>query len=137
MAAYSYDIAKFFVGFGNALTQSATPLTTIAAPGRAARLRAVDPLVRTWQPDLLVVGEPSHADGSPHPTARAARQFAKAIGSRFARPCLMIDERLSSHEAATRLAQSDRATRALGLDAMAAAVIAESYLRAPDAAVQP
>jgi RNase H-fold protein (predicted Holliday junction resolvase) len=39
----------------------------------------------------------------------------------------LLDERLSSHAASARLDSAGRATRALGIDAMAAAVILETY----------
>ncbi|HEY0180349.1 MAG TPA: Holliday junction resolvase RuvX [Dokdonella sp.] len=129
--AFDYGTRTIGVAVGNRISASARALTTVAN-GDWSRLDAV---VAEWRPDRLVVGLPLARDGGEQPTARAAREFAAALERRYARPTDLVDERLSSREAAGRFA----ARRAAGLakrkhadaiDALAAEVILETWLAA-------
>ena len=86
------------------------------------------------------VGDPMTLDGGDQPIRQRARTFARELRTRFALPVAMMDERNSSQEAARRFA----AERADGrrkrrdadlLDAVAAAVIVERWLSAPQDAI--
>ena len=75
--------------------------------------------------------------GGDQPIRRKARAFAAALHARYALPVVMIDERSSSVEAAQRFAEQRAQGRvrrrdAAALDAVAAAVIVERWLAAPD-----
>jgi putative Holliday junction resolvase len=120
----SFDFGSKRVGVasGNALTGTATPLTTIAAEGDA-RFDAIGRLIREWQPDALVVGVPYHPDGAPHDNTRRAQRFARQLSGRFGLPVHEVDERYTSTEA--------HALGAADADAAAAALILEQYLRTP------
>jgi len=80
----------------------------------------------------VVVGLPSHLDGSPSEMTEKVRIFAKALQSRIGLPIAFQDERLSSREAESRLAvrEKDWRMRKARLDAAAAAVILQDYLDA-------
>ena len=71
---------------------------------------------------------------------RRAHAFARELAARFALPVVLVDERASSIEAAQRFA-ADRAEGrrrrrdAAALDAVAAAVIVERWLAAPQDAL--
>ena len=56
-------------------------------------------LITEWQPTQLVVGEPLNMDGTDSDMAVNARRFSRRLAERFALPCELIDERLSSEEA--------------------------------------
>jgi putative holliday junction resolvase len=78
----------------------------------------------------VVVGWPRRLDGSPtHQTANV-EAFARALERRVRVPIVLQDERLSSHEADTRLAARERdwRRRKEKLDAAAAAVVLQDYL---------
>ena len=79
---------------------------------------------------LVVVGLPRRLDGTPHDLTARVHTFAEALRSRIALPIVLRDERLTSHEAETRLAERyrDWRTRKSRLDAAAAAVILQEYL---------
>ena len=102
--------------------------------------KAIEKLQREWRPTGFVVGDPMTLDGGDQPIRVRARAFAQALRVKFALPVAMIDERNSSQEAAQRFA-ADRADgkrkrRDAGLlDAVAAAVILERWLAAPQDAV--
>lgn len=98
---------------------------------------AVDRLHREWRPDGMVVGDPMTLDGGDQPIRRRARAFARELRARYGLPVVMVDERASSIEAAQRFAReraagSRRRRDAEVLDAVAAALIIERWLEAPE-----
>lgn len=102
--------------------------------------KAVEKLHREWRPAGFIVGDPMTLDGGDQPIRVRARAFAQALRARFGLPVAMMDERNSSQEAAQRFA-ADRADGkrkrrdADLLDAVAAAVIVERWLAAPQDAI--
>jgi len=132
LLAFDYGRRRIGVAVGQAVTGSATALGTADnGPGGPDWVR-LGAWVREWQPDCLVVGMPSHTDGSPSEIGAEARRFAAQL-SRFDIPVSMVDERYSSLEAEARL-KEDRARGTRGrirkehVDAVAAVLIAERWL---------
>jgi len=80
--------------------------------------------------EAVVVGWPRRLNGSPTEQTPLVEAFASALKSQIAVPVILQDERLSSHEAESRLAarESDWRKRKAKLDAAAAAVILQDYL---------
>jgi putative Holliday junction resolvase len=80
--------------------------------------------------EAVVVGWPRRLDGSPNDQTKIVETFARALEAKIAVPVVLQDERLSSHEAESRLAvrESDWRKRKARLDAAAAAVILQDYL---------
>lgn len=78
----------------------------------------------------VVVGWPRRLDGSPTHQTVIVETFARLLGTKIPVPVILQDERLSSHEAESRLAtrESDWRKRKAKLDAMAAAIILQDYL---------
>ncbi|MFM7705093.1 MAG: Holliday junction resolvase RuvX [Rubrivivax sp.] len=130
--AFDYGERRVGVAVGNTVLGQAQPLCTLALTGDA-RFAAIHALLREWRPDALVVGVPFHPDGAEHENTRRARRFARQLHGRFGLPVVEVDERWSTTEAH---AQGGREGQGAGLDAHAAAVILEQFLRAgaPDAA---
>jgi putative Holliday junction resolvase len=100
----------------------------------------IERLYKEWRPDGIVVGDPMTLEGGDQPIRKAARAFAGELRSRMKVPVVMIDERNSSQEAARRFADERASGRkrkrdADALDAMAAAIIVERWLAAPQDAV--
>ncbi|MGA7298013.1 MAG: Holliday junction resolvase RuvX [Rhodanobacteraceae bacterium] len=120
------------VAVGENLTGNARPLTTLGMRNAVPDWDAVAQLVAQWQPAALVVGLPLALDGSEQSMSRRARRFAAELDKRFDCPVHLCDERHTSQEAARRFARarsvgSKRRRHAADLDAMAAAVILESW----------
>jgi putative Holliday junction resolvase len=90
-----------------------------------ARLEAADDPIGT-----IVVGLPLRLDGTPNEQTDHARALAAELARTTGRTVLLQDERLTSHEAESRLAVRERDWRARKkrLDAAAAAVILQEYL---------
>jgi putative holliday junction resolvase len=126
LLAFDYGEKRIGVALGNVLTQSARPLTVIQNRNREYRFEAVGALLREWQPDLLVVGLPSHPDGTPHAMTQLAKRFGNQLNGRFNLPVVWVDERYSSVDAEARL--RERGDGLDELDAEAACVILQQYL---------
>ena len=78
----------------------------------------------------VVVGLPAHLDGTPSDESARVQAFASRLEALLAVPVVLQDERLTSHEAESRLALRERdwRRRKARLDAAAAAVILQDYL---------
>jgi putative Holliday junction resolvase len=127
--AFDFGTRLIGVAVGNRVVASARALTTVAN----GDWRRLDALVAEWNPGHLVVGLPLALDGSEQPMARAAREFARALASRYAREAPLVDERHTSAEAARRFAArraggAARRKDAAAIDALAAEVILETWI---------
>ena len=78
----------------------------------------------------VVVGWPRRLDGSATHLTPVVEAFARALDERVAVPVILQDERLSSHEAESRLAVQERdwRRRKAKLDAASAAIVLQDYL---------
>jgi putative Holliday junction resolvase len=95
------------------------------AAAEIARLAAEEDGVST-----IVVGLPRHLDGSASAMTARVTAFAEELGRLTGLPVTLQDERLTSREAESRLAVTDKnwRTRKERLDAAAAAIILQDYL---------
>lgn len=80
--------------------------------------------------EAVVVGWPRRLDGSPNDQTPIVETFARTLEARVPVPVILQDERLSSHEAESRLAarEPDWRKRKKKIDAAAAAIILQDYL---------
>ena len=104
--AFDFGEKRIGVATGETLLNSAHPLTVIHAETNDDRFAAIGKLVAEWRPVQLVVGLPTHADGTPHEMTRLATKFAERLKRRFNLPVGFADERLTSLDAETRPARS-------------------------------
>ncbi|GAB3342833.1 Holliday junction resolvase RuvX [Marilutibacter aestuarii] len=129
------------VAVGSAFGHGARALAVVDMHGHGPDWTAIDRLRKEWLPNGFVVGDPMTLDGGDQPIRKQAHAFARELQARYRLPVALVDERSSSIEAAQRFA-GDRADGrrrrrdAEVLDAMAAAVIIERWLAAPDDAVE-
>jgi len=127
--AFDFGEKRIGVAVGDLGVRIAHPLTTIAAEDNMTRFAEIAKLVAEWTPARLVVGLPMHADGTEHEVSRLARRFAQRLEGRFGVPATLVDERLTSRAAETRLreggARHDDIVRTL--DAAAAREILDAY----------
>lgn len=125
------------VAVGSAFGHGARALAVVDVHANGPDWPAIDRLIKEWRPDGIVVGDPMTLEGGDQPIRQRAHAFARDMHARSKLPVVLVDERLSSIEAAQRFA-SDRAEGrkrrrdAEALDAVAAAVIIERWLAAPD-----
>lgn len=130
--AFDFGEKRIGVAIADILVGIAHPLQTLHAEDNKTRFAAIAALIGERQPVCLVVGEPRHADGSPHEIGRLARRFAQRLHGRFGLPVELVDETLSSHGAEQRLRAlgATRAKLKATLDAQAAAEILTTWLEA-------
>jgi putative holliday junction resolvase len=131
MAIAALDLGARRIGIAvtDAHGLSAHPLRTIERRSFAADLEAIREVLGSRDIQCLVVGLPVNMDGSEGPMARHARNFAAKLAEAWRIEVKLQDERLSSFEAEDRLANSmSRGKKKPAIDAVAAAVILESYL---------
>jgi putative Holliday junction resolvase len=131
--AFDFGLRRIGVACGDTVSRTAAPQGTVPMDARGPRWQAIDALLRDWQPALGIVGLPYNVDGSDSAMTLAAREFAADLGRRFGLETILVDERYSSLEAATRL----KSARASGVrrrrvakadvDAAAACVILERW----------
>ena len=113
----------------------ARPLETIAVTSEADAVeRVARRILELAEEDgglaTIVVGMPSHLDGTPSPQTSRVAAFISRLKTRTSLTVDTEDERLSSREAESRLAVNERdwRERKKKLDAAAAAVILQDYL---------
>jgi len=113
----------------------ARPLETLTVAGRADAIDRVASMIARLQSEddgleTIVVGVPSHLDGTPTDATPRVAAFIAALKARTAVDIVTEDERLTSHEAERRLGATERdwRTRKRRLDAAAAAIVLQDYL---------
>ena len=106
----------------------------VAGLGKSAAAAVAADIARLERDDepvvTVVVGWPRRLDGTPNAMTARVESFAAVLRTRLDRPVVLQDERLSSHEADSRLAtrEKDWRVRKERLDAAAAAVILQDFL---------
>jgi putative holliday junction resolvase len=127
--AFDFGLKRIGIASGDTLTQSAAPRAALTSTRAGPDWAAIERLLGTLAPAVLVVGAPYNVDGSEGALTAAARHFADELRRRFALPVHLVDERFSSLEANATLkarrasgARRRRVQRA-DIDSAAAAVI--------------
>ena len=136
MLGIDYGARRIGLALSDATATLASPWRLVQRPPSEAetlRLMIKEITALAAEDDGLqavVIGWPRRLDGSPTDQTRYVEAFKRAIETQIAIPVVLQDERLSSHEAESRLAlrESDWRQRKQKLDAAAAAVILQDYL---------
>ena len=131
LIGFDFGERRIGVAVGETSTGIANPLGAIEERANEERFRAIGRIVDEWQPVGFVVGLPRHSDNSEHAIAKLAEKFARRLESRYHLPVEFIDETLTSAIAESELREiRTRASRKSDVDALAAAMILQSYLDA-------
>ena len=127
--AFDFGEKRIGVATGETVLKVAHPLTTINTEENEVKFSQIEKLIQEWRPALLVVGLPMHMDGGSHLLTHLSKKFAQRLEGRFNLPIVMVDERLSSVEAAQNLSAAGvKGTKQKAmLDAVAAQSILQSY----------
>ena len=133
-----YGRRRIGLALSDATGLLARPWKTVpagAGPSRVAASLAVEIAVLAAEPDGLsavALGYPRRLSGEPNEQTAAVESFAALLQSRVSVPVVLQDERLSSREAESLLARSEKdwRNRKAQLDAASAAVILQDYLDA-------
>lgn len=127
--AFDFGEKRIGVAVGETLLRQAHPLTTLHGESNDERFGAIAKLLAEWQPVQLVVGLPTHADGTAHEMTARAQRFANQLHGRFRLPVALADERLTSLDAESRLRETGRKAKSAKavLDAVAAQLILQTW----------
>ena len=108
----------------------AVPLTTLERRSDRAAAAEIAAVARREEVGRLVVGEPRGLDGVGGEAAARARRFAERLARVTGLPCELVDEALTSVEAAERLARAgvDVRRRPGAVDAVAAQIVLQEAL---------
>jgi len=132
--AFDYGEKRIGVAVGETALRMAHPLATIDASGNEARFAAIAALIAEWRPAALVVGLPVHMDGTEHVMTERARKFARRLQSRFALAVELVDERLTTQDAALSLREAGvdaRSARPIRDRIAAQRILQDFFERAP------
>jgi putative holliday junction resolvase len=127
--AFDFGARRVGVAVGDLALKIAHPLTKVDAEDNRIRFERISALIDEWRPVRLVVGIPLYADGAEHDVSRLARRFARRLEGRFGIPVTLVDERLTSRAAETRLREAGTRGERLkaALDSAAAREILQAY----------
>ena len=120
--AFDFGLKRIGVAIGNSMICQAKPLSVITATANEPKFAAIDSLIKEWGASRIVVGLPSHPDGTEHEMSARCRRFANQVHGRFNLPVELVDERYSSAVIAAK--------RGEVIDDRAAAVILQQYFDA-------
>ena len=131
-----YGAKRIGLALSDATATLASPWRVIERPpSEAETLRLlIDQIHQLMHDDdslgAVVVGWPRRLNGSPTDQTPLVESLAAALKAHLSIPVVLQDERLSSHEAESRLAVRERdwRRRKAKLDAAAAAVVLQDYL---------
>ena len=129
LLGFDYGLQRIGVAVGQELTGTATALATVCAREGKPDWEMISELIKTWQPDALVVGIPLRADGSESEFTHRTKRFIQQLEDRYKLPVHTMDERLSSHAAIQDRGEGNYVLKNRGLDAVAAREILQSWLQ--------
>ena len=134
--AFDYGAKRIGVAVGQAATGTASPAGVIPVHG-VPDWAALERCVRDWSPARLLVGVPYNMDGTETALTATCRAFADELARRSGLPVDCVDERLTSSAATADLREARRSgartrrVRREDIDAHAARLILETWLRGP------
>ncbi|MGH8142145.1 MAG: Holliday junction resolvase RuvX [Steroidobacteraceae bacterium] len=132
---FDFGSRRIGIASGDTVSATAAPCATVAMTDGGADWPAIEGLLRQFQPALLVVGSPRHADGSNSALSAPADRFAAELAQRSGLPVRRVDEYASSIEASATLKRARasgarrRRVRHADIDSAAAAIILQRWLQ--------
>ena len=120
--AFDFGLKRIGVAIGNSMICQAKPLGVITAIANEPKFAAIAAFIKEWGATRIVVGLPSHPDGTEHEMSARCRRFANQVHGRFGLPVELVDERYSSAVIAAK--------RGEVIDDLAAAIILQQYFDA-------
>ena len=122
---FDYGKKKIGVAVGNMLTKITTPLFNLNQMQHKVLFEHIDKIVEEWKPFMFIIGLPELNDGSNHPLKNVIDQFKNNLEVRYKKPVVLINEKLSSHEAYKIRGLYDKNKP---LDAIAASLIIKTWI---------
>ncbi len=129
MASLVFDYGTKHIGVAIAEPRASVSrgLLTVSSRKQTPNWSVIEGLVREWQPESFVVGLPLNMDGTRSDMCESVETFGRALGQRFEKEVVYVDERLSTFEARAQARESG-VDRNLDEHADAARLIAETWI---------
>lgn len=127
---FDFGIKRFGVAAGNNLLRQGQALDPIQARDGIPDWPVIETLVNEWKPHAFIVGLPLNMDGTENEMCTRARKFGKRLKGRFNKEVHLMDERLSSYEARSRVMAQTKGPVDFGqhsVDGQAACLILETW----------
>lgn len=93
---FDFGEKRIGVAIGNTMMRQASPLAIVDSRTNDSRWKGIEKLIKEWSPVALVVGIPSHPDGTAHEMTARCDRFARQLEGRYHLPVFRVDERYSS-----------------------------------------
>jgi len=128
--ALDHGTKRIGVAVSDELKMIAQPLEYIPTEPFDAFLGRLKQLITEKEVELIFIGMPRNMDGTYGPAAQKVQEFIAQLKPEISVPIKTLDERLTSAQANRVLLQGNvrRADRKQKVDAMAAAILLQSYL---------
>ena len=101
--AFDFGTKNIGIAIGQEITKTASTFYSIHANDGLPDWVELDIIVKEWNPNLFVVGDPLNMDGSRSKIQDSSDKFSTALNKRYDIRIEKTDERLSSREAKERL----------------------------------
>jgi len=124
--ALDYGRARTGVATSDPTGQIARPIGSVSRVDTPEGQAELDTVIDRERPDVVLVGEPRLMSGKPGAQARASRGFAGRLRARIGVPVELVDERMTTVGARTRV-KNDGVS---DTDSLAACLLVEAYLEA-------
>lgn len=124
--AFDFGFKKIGVAKGITNFKTVNPLAIIKSTQNKTNWQEIEKLVKTWKPNIFVVGIPIHNQKSSNQIAQATKGFAQKLFGKFGKTTYLVDESFSSLEAQSQL-DSMEIDKGEFIDADAACVILDSF----------
>ena len=129
------DYGQKYIGYaiGNDITLTSSTQGTIIYKNQQKLFQEIQDLVNEWEVKLIILGLPINMDDTESKMSKEVRGFKEKIEKSLNIECKLHDERLSSFEAKEQKEiikkNKNKVQLNPGIDALAAQVILESWLR--------
>ena len=101
--AFDFGTKNIGIAIGQEITKTASTFYSINANDGQPDWVELDMIVKEWNPNLFIVGDPLNMDGTRSKIQDSSDKFSTALNKRYDIGIEKTDERLSSREAKERL----------------------------------
>ena len=101
--AFDFGTKNIGIAIGQEITKTASTFYSIRANDGLPDWVELDMIVKEWNPNLFIVGDPLNMDGTRSKIQDSSDKFSAALNKRYDIGIEKTDERLSSREAKERL----------------------------------
>ena len=128
--AFDFGTKNIGIAIGQEITKTASTFYSIHANDGIPDWAELDMLVKEWNPNLFVVGDPLNMDGTRSKNQDSSDKFSTALNKRYDIGLERTDERLSSREAKERLENIQMGIKdSRNIHCISAQIILEDWFR--------